>query len=136
MDPGPIFPLLNQPQLKLCLFPAIYFLQTILHPHNTVNPLCSAKPVRLTTSLNSRGKVFWLFVCRFPRCSNAGGGALPLSACNYFRSDAFLLLVDNLGILIEGNLLLCSSRLPVGVPNSATTSTSRSGSIDTLEMYL
>src|SRR3954452_15873349 len=61
------FLLLNQPKLKLCLFPeiyfsAIYFLQTILHPHNTVNPSCSAKPVRLTTSLNSWGKVFWLFV--------------------------------------------------------------------------
>src|SRR4051812_12571286 len=85
-----------------------------------VNPLCSAKPVRLKTSLNSWGKVFWLFVCRFPRCSDAGGGALPLSACNTFRSDAFLLLVDNLGILIEGNLLMCSSRLPLWVPNSAT----------------
>src|SRR3954469_12099997 len=85
-----------------------------------VNPLCSAKPVRLTISLNNWGKVFWLFVCRFPRCSNAGGGVLPLSSCNTFISDAFLLLVDNLGILIEGNLLLCSSRLPLGVPNSAT----------------
>src|SRR3954454_5068630 len=62
------FLLLNQPQLKLCLFPIIYFLQTIIHPHNTVNPLCSAKPVRLTTSLNSWGKVSWLFVCNFPCC--------------------------------------------------------------------
>src|SRR3954467_3265939 len=120
MDPGPIFATVKSTTTQAFFyFSAIYFLQTILHPHNTVNPLCSAKPVRLTTSLNSRGKVFWLFVCRFPRCSNAGGGALPLSACNYFRSDAFLLIVDNLGILIEGNLLLCSSRLPLGVLNSA-----------------
>ena len=49
-------------------FSAIYFPQTILHPLDTFNPLCSAKPVRLTTSLNSWCKVFWLFVCRFPRC--------------------------------------------------------------------
>src|SRR3954471_4373856 len=90
------------------------FLETILHPHDTVNPLCSAKPVRLTTSLNSWGKVFWLFVCRFPCCFDAGGGALPLSISNTFRSDAFLLLVDNLSILIEGNLLLCLSRFPLG----------------------
>src|SRR3954452_5425432 len=62
------FLLVNEPQLKLCLFPAIYFLQTILHRNNMVNPLCSAKRVRFTTSLNSWGKVFWLFVCRFPRC--------------------------------------------------------------------
>src|SRR4051812_41701808 len=69
-----------------------------------VNPLCSAKPVRLTTSLNSWGKVFWLFVCRFARCSNAGGGALPFSVCNTFRSDAFLLLVDKPWFLTEGKL--------------------------------
>src|SRR3954452_15944847 len=110
-----LFPLLNNHNSSFVYFPTIYFLQTILHPHNTVNPLWSAKPVRLTTSLNSWGKVFWLFVCRFPRCSDAGGGTLPLSACNTFRSDAFLLLVDNLGILIEGNFMLCSSRLPLGV---------------------
>src|SRR3954466_253360 len=115
-----LFPLLNNHNSNSVYFSAIYFLQTIHHPHNMVNPLCSEKPVRLTTSLNSWGKVSWLFVCRFPRCSDTSGGALPLSVSNTFRSDAFLLLVDNLGSLIEGNLLLCSSRLPLGVPNSAT----------------
>src|SRR4051812_47914557 len=119
-----LFSLLNNHNSSSVYFSAIYFLQTIYHPHNTVNPLCSAKQVRLTTSLNSWDNVSWLFVCQFPRCSDAGGGALPWSASNTFRSDAFLLLVDNLGILIEGNLLLCSSRIPLGVPNSAITSTS------------
>src|SRR3954468_1738032 len=38
-------------------FLAIYFSATILHPHDTFNPLCSAKLVSLTTSLNSWGKV-------------------------------------------------------------------------------
>src|SRR3954468_3387094 len=122
MDPGPAFPTVNNHNSSSVYFSAIYFLQTIHHPHNTVNPLCSEKPVRFITSLNSWDKVSWLFVCRFPRCSDADGGALPLSATNTFRSDAFLLLVHNLGILIEGNFLLCSSRLPLGVPNSATTS--------------
>src|SRR3954453_9340496 len=37
-------------------FSAIYFSATILHPHDTFNPLCSAKSVSLTTSLNSWGK--------------------------------------------------------------------------------
>ena len=50
------------------LLSAIYFLQTILQPHDKFNPLCSAKPVSLRTSLNSWCKVFWLFVCRFPSC--------------------------------------------------------------------
>ena len=48
------------------------FLQTIHHPHNSFNPLCSAKPVSLTTSLNSWGKVIWLFVCRFQVAADAG----------------------------------------------------------------
>src|SRR3954449_10865973 len=59
-----LFPLLNNHNSSSVYFSAIYFLQTIHHPHNTVNPLCSAKPVRLTTSLNSWDKVSWLFVCR------------------------------------------------------------------------
>src|SRR4051794_9414239 len=101
MDPVPIFPTVKSTATQ-ALFT---FLQTILLPHNTVNPLCLAKPVSLTTSLNSWGKVFWLFVCRFPRCSDAGGGALPLSACNTFRSDAFLLLVDKPWFLTEGKLV-------------------------------
>src|SRR3954464_3933612 len=48
------------------------FLQTILHPHNTVNPLCSAKPVRLTTSLNSWGKVSLLCCAGFHVAADAG----------------------------------------------------------------
>src|SRR3954462_12947606 len=101
MDPGPIF-LTVKSTITQALFTFLQFtlLQTIRLPHNMVNPLCSEKPVRLTTSLNSWDKVSWLFVCRFPRCSDAGGGALPLSVRNTFRSDVFILLVDNLGILI------------------------------------
>src|SRR3954469_4542436 len=98
------FLLLNNPNASSVYFSAIYFLQTILLPHNTVNPLCSAKPMRLTTSLNSWAKVFWLFVFRLPRCSDAGGGALPLSACNTFRSNAFILLVDKPWFLIRRKL--------------------------------
>src|SRR3954466_11486077 len=91
-----LFPLLNNHNSSSVYFSSIYFLQTILLPHNTVNTLCSEKPVRLTTSLNSWDKVSWLFVSRFPRRSDTSGGPLPLSASNTFRSDAFLLLVDNL----------------------------------------
>ena len=64
MDPGPISSILLQSSTAIpaLLLSAIYFLQTILHPLDTFNPLCSAKPMRLTTSLNSWGKVSWLFV--------------------------------------------------------------------------
>src|SRR3954469_14656307 len=38
----------------------VFLLQTILFPFDTINPLFSARPVRLTTSLYSWGKVIWL----------------------------------------------------------------------------
>src|SRR3954447_15007790 len=46
-------------------FSAIYFSATILHPHDTFNPLCSAKPVSLTTSLNSWGTVIFCLCAGF-----------------------------------------------------------------------
>src|SRR3954447_17935410 len=53
--------LLNQSPQKLCLLSCnllfCYFSATILHPLDMFNPLCSAKPVSLTTSPNSWGKV-------------------------------------------------------------------------------
>src|SRR3954465_8888696 len=38
----------------------VFLLQTILFPFDTINPLFSARPVGLTTSLSSWGKVIWL----------------------------------------------------------------------------
>src|SRR3954464_1055153 len=38
----------------------VFLLQTILFPFDTINPLFSARPVRLTTSLSSWGRVIWL----------------------------------------------------------------------------
>src|SRR3954465_2851740 len=38
----------------------IFLQQTILFPFDTINPLFSARPVRLTTSLSSWGRVIWL----------------------------------------------------------------------------
>src|SRR3954452_17474311 len=63
MDPGPIFFTVKSTATKALFtflqfnFLAIYFSATILHPHDTFNPLCSPKSVSLTTSLHSWGKV-------------------------------------------------------------------------------
>src|SRR4051795_13315015 len=38
----------------------VFLLQTILFPFDTINPLFSARPVRLTTSLSSWGRVILL----------------------------------------------------------------------------
>src|SRR3954451_175932 len=62
-------------------------LQTIHHPHNTVNPLCSAKLVRLTTSLNSWDKVSWLFVCRFCHVA-ADAGSCRVTFQSWFATSS------------------------------------------------
>src|SRR4051794_36647309 len=38
----------------------VFLLQTILFPFDAINPLFSARPVGLTTSLSSWGRVIWL----------------------------------------------------------------------------
>src|SRR3954471_11869268 len=48
----------------------VFLLQIILFPFDTINPLFSARPVRLTTSLSSWGKVIWL--CCAGLLSNLG----------------------------------------------------------------
>jgi hypothetical protein len=86
------------------------FLQTILHPHNSFNPLCSAKPVSLTTSLISWCKVIWLFVCRFQVAADAGSDRVTYHQLvrNTFRRDAFLLLVDKPWYRISRETCCCA----------------------------
>src|SRR3954468_1609262 len=65
VDPGHIFLTVKSTATKALftflqfIFLAIYFSATILHPHDTFNPLCSAKPVSLTTLLNSWEKIIF-----------------------------------------------------------------------------
>src|SRR3954463_10511452 len=67
---------INHHQISV-YFSAIYFSATILHPLDTLNPLCSAKPVSLTTSLNSWGKV----ICCL--CAGFQVALTPLEAPNH-----------------------------------------------------
>src|SRR3954449_4219195 len=53
------FSLLLLYNLLFSCFP-VFLLQTILFPFDTINPLFSARPMRLTTSLSSWGKVILL----------------------------------------------------------------------------
>ena len=59
--------LINHPHQTLFIY-CNYYSANISFPHYTVNPLFPAKPVRLTTSLNRWGKVFWLCCVQVPRC--------------------------------------------------------------------
>src|SRR3954470_15143809 len=70
----------------------IFLLQTILFPFDTINPLFSARPVGLTTSLSSWGRVIWL-------------------CCAGLYSNLGVILVsywfNNLGFTTEGNSCCC-----------------------------
>src|SRR3954449_2401180 len=81
----------------------VFLLQTILFPFDTINALFSARPVRLTTSLSSWGRVIWL-------------------CCADLHSNLGVILVsywfDNLGFTTEGNSCCClHHHLPLGAPN-------------------
>ena len=79
-----------------CLFSAItvFFYCKHIFPLDTFNPLFSAKPVRLTTSLEVGAKYFGCVVCRFHVVADAGSAPCQKSASNTFGSDLLLLLVD------------------------------------------
>src|SRR3954452_11875786 len=82
----------------------IFLLQTILFPFDTINPLFSARPVRLKTSLSSWGRVIWL------SCAGL-----------YFNLGAILSPVGsiNLGFITERNSCCClHHHLPLGAPNT------------------
>ena len=113
MDPGPILYIAYN-LLQLCF---TIFLQTIIF-HSIRLILCYSKPVRLTTSLFRWGKVLWL-------CC-AGSTLAPESLVlrrTTFRhhqpSTCFLAPPGSIKpwFLTEGNLSLCASHLPLGVPN-------------------
>src|SRR3954464_5760784 len=59
------FSLLLLYNLLFSCFP-VFLLQTILFPFDTINPLFSARPVGLTTSLSSWGQSNLVVLCRSP----------------------------------------------------------------------
>ena len=77
-------------------------------PHHTFNPLFSARPVRLTTSLFRWGKANCLSVCRFHVVADAGSAPCHKSASNNLQKCS----LPPTGpikpwFLTEGKLLLC-----------------------------
>src|SRR3954454_18733425 len=81
----------------------VFFLQTILFPFDTINPLFSARPLGLTTSLSSWGKVIWL--C----CAGL-----------YFNLGAILVSYwfDNLGFILREILVVVYiTTFLLGFPN-------------------
>ena len=99
----------------LCLLSANYYFL----PFDTFNPLFSAKPVRLTTSSQVGGKVLWLCCAGLHVAAGTGSAPCQRSASYTFGVFPCSYWIDNLGFITEGNLLLCSSYIPLGVPQRA-----------------
>src|SRR5215216_4309049 len=110
MDPGPFFYI----QSTNCLLLCVYFL-----PFDTFNPLFSAKPVRLTTSSQVGDRVLWLYCAGLHIAAGTGSAPCQCSASYTFGVFPCSYWIDNLGFLMRENLLLCSSYLPLGVPQRA-----------------
>ena len=106
MDPGPFLILIIQSTAIHCSFPFTTSKHHFLHCAS--NPLFSARPVRLTTSLFHWGKPDCLSVCRFHVVADAGSAPCHKSASNNLQKCS----LPPTGpikpwFLTEGKLLLC-----------------------------
>src|SRR3954464_3924392 len=97
MDPGPIFTIDTSSTVP------VYFLQTTITFHTIQLILCFQQTSEIDNLIVCWGKVLSLCCAGFQVASNTFGS---------FPSSYWF---DNLGFFPRGNLLLCSSYLPLGV---------------------
>jgi hypothetical protein len=126
MDPGPFFYIVITVYHLLALFT---FLQTIIFYHSICLILCLYQIGEIDNLTVSWGKVLGCVVCRFHIA--AGAKLRPRRGAIYKLSRAVAKLVSinlrklvhsptgsiNLGFILREDLMLCSSYLPLGVPN-------------------
>ena len=112
MDPGPILYIAYN-LLQLCF---TVFFANIFHSIRLI--LCYSKPVRLTTSLFRWGKVLW-FCCAGSTLAPESLVLRRITFRDHQPSTCFLTPTGPIKpwFLTEGNLPLCASYLPLGVPN-------------------
>src|SRR5215216_6034031 len=122
MDPGPFLYI----QSTNCLLFCVYFVQTITSFHSIRLILCfQQNTVRLTTSSQVGDRVLWLYCAGRHVATSTGSAPCQGSASNTFGVFPCSYWFDNLGFITEGNLLLCSSYLPLGVPQRSRYYTSQ-----------
>jgi hypothetical protein len=141
VDPVPFFYIVITVYHLLALFT---FLQTTIFFHSIRLILCLQQTGEINSLIVSWGKVLGCVVCRFHVA--AGAKLRPRRGAIYKLSGAVAKLVSinlqklvlsptgsiNLGFILREDLLLCSSYLPLGVPNWAviyTPSSNFSGAI-------
>jgi hypothetical protein len=110
------FTLLNQPQSSSVYFLQFYFTANISF-HSIQLILCFQQTGEIDNLTVSWGKVFWLCCDRFHIVADAGSAPCQIVSRQHLRkrlsSPTGRL---NLGFLLRETLLVCSSYLPLGVP--------------------
>jgi hypothetical protein len=128
VDPGPFFYIVITVYHLLVLFT---FLQTTIFYHSIRLILCLQQTGEIDNLTVSWGKVLGCVVCRFH--VDAGAKLRPGRGAIYKLSGAVAKLASinlwklvlsptgsiNLGFILREDLLLCSSYLPLGIPNWA-----------------
>jgi hypothetical protein len=111
----------------------LLYLHCLLHSHTIIafhsirSFLCLQQISEIDNLIISWEQNIWLYCVQVPRCSWQSkaldevpyklSGAVVKLASITFLSLAFSWIRLNLGFLLRENLLLCSSYLPLGVPN-------------------
>jgi hypothetical protein len=125
VDPGPFFYI----HITVYFLPALFtFLQTNIFYHTICLILSYSKPVRLTTSLQVGAKYFGCVVCRFHVAAGAElrpdrrHKQIVWSVAKSASINLQKWFLSPTGSIkpwfhTEGNLQMCSSYLPLGVPN-------------------
>ena len=116
MDPGPSSLHTIYNYLLIC----VYSVQTFTSFHSICLILCFLQnTVRLTTSSQVGDKVLWLCCAGLHVAAGTGIAPCQCSASNTFGVFPCSYWIDNLGFVLRENLMLCSSYLPLGVPQRA-----------------
>jgi hypothetical protein len=123
MDPGPLFYIYILPSTAS----TVYFLQALftyckvqtnIFFHTIRLILCFQQTSEIDNLTASWGKYLGCVVCRFHIAAGAGSAPCQKPVSNnlhkWFLSPTSRL---NFGFILRENLLLCSSHLPLGVPN-------------------
>jgi hypothetical protein len=136
VDPGPFFYIVVTVYYLLALF---IFSQTTIFYHTIYLILCLQQIGEIDNLTVSWGKVLGFVVCRFHVV--AGAKLHPRRGAIYKLSRAVMKLASinlwklvlsptgsiNLGFILREDLLMCSSYLPLGVPNWAVIYTPLAG---------
>jgi hypothetical protein len=135
MDPGPFFYIYITVYFLQALFT---FLQTNIYYHTIRLILCLQQTSETDNLTASWGKVLWLCCVQVPHCcwhqsyppdrrhKQIIWSCRQRQLASTFRSGFFSPTSQlNHGFTIKGNLPLCSSYLPLGVPNWAASTANK-----------